>query len=92
MNIVDFIPLGEDNAVTRDELCQLTGLQDRFLREAISQARRNEAILNFGKGYFRPRANEIGRVEVWCKQERARAKSIFWSMKGANKLVKEKDA
>lgn len=89
MNIVDYIPLGEDNAVTRDKLCAMTGMRDRLLREAIAQARRNEAILNFGKGYFRPRRSEKRRVEEWRKQERARAKSIFWSMRGANKFVEE---
>lgn len=89
MNIVDFIPVGEENAISRDKLCQLTGLQDRNLREAISQARRNEAIINFGNGYFLPKRDDGALVERWKRQERARAKSIFWSMKGANKFVEE---
>lgn len=91
MNVVDFIPVGEENAISRDRLCMLTGLHDRLLREAISQARRNEAILNFGKGCFLPKRDDGALVERWKRQECARAKSIFWSMKGANKFVEEED-
>lgn len=88
MNVADFVPFGEENAISRDRLCQLTGLHDRLLREAISQARRNEAILNFGNGYFRPRDDEKERAAAWVKQEGARAKSIFWSRRGAVRFCK----
>lgn len=35
MNIVDFIPKGKENAVTREALCIYTGLDDRTVRKLI---------------------------------------------------------
>lgn len=52
MDILDFIPTGSENAVTRVELCQRTGLDDRTVRDLIHNARRRIPILNMqdGKG------------------------------------------
>lgn len=90
MNIIDYIPKGRENAVTRTELCKRIGLPDRTVRELISQARRETCILNAqdGNGYFRPEKEDIPAVRGWLKQETARAKSIFWSAKGARKFLK----
>ena len=33
--IVDYIPVGRENAVTRRQLCELTGMRDRALRNAV---------------------------------------------------------
>ena len=38
MNIIDLIPTGKDNAITREELVKRTGFTDRIIREQISQA------------------------------------------------------
>lgn len=83
MNILDYIPFGEENAVSRQALCALTGLSDRVVREEISQARRTTPILSFGIGYFRPRENEKYKARQWVNQEMRRAKSILWSIRGA---------
>lgn len=89
MNIADFIPVGRQNAVTREELRKLTGLNDRQIREMISQARRETPIISLdNKGYFIPSEDEKADVEKWIKQEEHRAKSIFWSMAGAKKFIK----
>ena len=40
MGIETYIPFGRENAITRKELCSLTKLSDRKLREQIEQARR----------------------------------------------------
>lgn len=89
MNIADFIPLGMKNAITREELRKLTGLNDRQIREMISQARRETPIISLdNKGYFIPSEDEKADVEKWIKQEEHRAKSIFWSMAGAKKFIK----
>ena len=65
MDIVDYIPFGRENAVTRAQLRIVTGLNDRQIREQISQARRDTVILNMqdGKGYFRPLPEERHIVE-----------------------------
>ena len=39
-SIIDHIPEGKENAITRDRLCAVTGFPDRKLREEIEQARR----------------------------------------------------
>ena len=56
MDIVDYIPFGRENAVTRAQLRSRTGIDDRAIRDMIATARRDTVILNMqdGKGYFRP--------------------------------------
>lgn len=53
MNIIDYIPIGKDNAVSRRQLVALTGWDDRTVREAIETAKHNGAlVINLGGGYF----------------------------------------
>ena len=90
MDIVDYIPFGRENAVTRAQLRIVTGLNDRQIREQISQARRDTVILNMqdGTGYFRPLPEERHLVEAYDKQETARLKSIGWSLKATRQMLK----
>lgn len=85
-NIVDFIPIGHENAISRKELCKLTGLTDRNVREHIAKAREVTCICNMsdGAGYYIPR--EVQEVEIFIRQESARARSIFRSLRGARTL------
>lgn len=55
MDIMTFIAKGRDNAISRQELCQLLNLPDRVVRKMIQDAReRGEIILNdqSGAGYW----------------------------------------
>ena len=55
MKIIDYIPVGHKNAVTRKQLVILTGLSDRKIRNMIQEeCNREHPILNMqdGKGYF----------------------------------------
>lgn len=63
MDIVDYIPFGRENAVTRTQLRIMTGMNDRKIRDKISEAKRDTVILNMqdGKGYFRPLPATSGR-------------------------------
>lgn len=90
MDIVDYIPFGSKNAVTRAQLRIMTGLNDRKIREQIAQARRDTVILNMqdGKGYFRPLPEELNLVEAYANQETARLKSIGWSLRAARTMLK----
>ena len=90
MDIVDYIPFGRENAVTRAQLRSRTGIDDRAIRDRIADARRDTVILNMqdGKGYFRPLPEERHLVEVYAKQETARLKSIGWSLKAARQMLK----
>lgn len=40
MNLLDYIPFGKENAVTRQELVRLTGLDDRTIRNEIKRLNR----------------------------------------------------
>lgn len=90
MDIVDYIPFGRENAVTRAQLRSRTGIDDRTIRDMIADARRDTVILNMqdGKGYFRPLPEERHLVEVYAKQETARLKSIGWSLKATRQMLK----
>ena len=60
MNILDYIPVGHKNAISREVLAAVTQLSDRKLRDLISEINQNDddsqIIVNLqdGKGYFRP--------------------------------------
>lgn len=92
-DILDYIPTGHENAVTRAYLCSATGLDDRTVRYAISQARREMPILNMqdGSGYFIPDMNlaeERSLLKRYVQQETSRGKQIFWSLMGARKTLR----
>ena len=89
MNIIDFIPFGKENAITRDQLKAMTGLGDRKVRNMINKERRYYPIINIqdGDGYFRPTQEEKDYVRKWIKQEMRRAKSSFWSLRGAKQFL-----
>ncbi len=90
LNIVNIIPFGKDNAISRTALCHITGLSDRAVRDAIADARNEHVILSVrdGKGYFRPTEEEKKDVEIWLKIEASRANSINKAMETARKMVK----
>ena len=52
LNILDFIPVGHENAVDRYELEKRTGLNDRVNRDLIEKAwvKERKAIINNGRG------------------------------------------
>lgn len=88
MNFIDYIPYGKENAVSRRELCDKTGLPDRLMRKEIERARKDYAILNIdGSGYFRPLPDEKPLVSRWLAQERSRSQSIGNSALGAEKWL-----
>jgi hypothetical protein len=89
MNIIDYIPIGRENAISRRMLCNITGLSDRMMRHEIERARKQYAILNSqdGSGYFLPSTEEKPLVERWIRQERHRSKQIGNSTLGAEKWL-----
>ena len=79
MKIIDYIPHGHANAVTRQKLSSLTGLSDRCVREMIErESNSDHPILNMqdGKGYFQPEYDEMPLVRICIKQNESRAKAI----------------
>lgn len=87
MRIVDYIPKGKENAISREKLSQITGLSDRKMRQEIANARRDTCIINNqdNKGYYIPDNKE--EVRRYIKQEEHRAKSIFANLSGARNYL-----
>ena len=95
-NILDYIPTGRENAITRADLAKRAGVSDRKVRDLIHCARRDTPILNMqdGRGYFKPNMEdkeEVLLLKAFVSQEDARLKSIGWSLKSARKALKEYD-
>ena len=93
MDITQFIPVGHQNAVTRQMLCMLTGMSDRQVRDMIADARRDTPILNVqnGFGYYIPDINDPADMidlKRFVDQETHRLKSIGWSLKAARDMAK----
>lgn len=89
---IDMIPFGRENAVTREELCRITGMSDRIMRKSLHDLRRDHCIINLqnGRGYFRPGEDDGPLVKRFLKQERARALSSLWAARGAKEWIKER--
>lgn len=94
MNIIDYIPQGYKNAISRRSLCTLTGLNDRVIRGLIEEARRETIIIsnNDGSGYWlfpdNPTEQEKEMLRKFVKQQESRAKSIFYALRPARQMMK----
>ena len=87
--ITDFIPHGKENAITRAELCSITNLQDRPIRELIETARRNGAIIlndQDGKGYYI--SDNLSDIKRQYHQNNSRAMSILVQQKFLRRKLK----
>lgn len=102
LTIIDFIPVGRDNAIKRAELTRLCvqyGLigkssptnEDRAMRRLIERARRDYTILNVtdGKGYYRVSIKDLQDLQRYIRQEDSRAKAAFINHKMAKKLYED---
>ena len=88
LNITTYIPEGKENAVTRGQLCSLTGLPDRSVRECIEVARREGVmVVNNGNGYYI--ATDIADIKRQYKTDRKRALSVLYRLKAMRKILKD---
>lgn len=86
MNIMEFIT---DKPITRRELVDLTGMNDRLVRQAIEQARVDGNIiinLQDGKGYFTTDDPKI--LEKQYKLNQSRAMSVLVQQKYIRRKLK----
>lgn len=94
INIIDFIPEGSEHAISRSDLCRITGLGDRVVRNLIEEARRETIIIsnNDGSGYWiypeNPTDKEKELLYRYVKQQESRAKSIFYALRPARLRTK----
>lgn len=88
----DSIPTGRENAITTNDLMRLNGYSDkRKLRQDIRSLRiAGEVILSTTKnkgGYYRPKDKD--ELRQFIRQEEKRAKSIFYALKTARRMLKK---
>lgn len=80
MNILDYIPFGKENAVTRQELVKLTGLDDRTIRNEIKRLNREGIpILSSSHtcGYWL--SNDVAELEAYIRETDSRRESLYYS-------------
>lgn len=92
--ILNALGYGEKHAKTRTQLCCELCTNDRNVRKAIEDARREETaegpfiVTTYnGTGYFLTHDADV--VERHYRGERARALSIFARTKGEHKFLKK---
>lgn len=77
MNILDFIPTGKENAISRQELMQRTGVGERLIRDAIKrQVENGVPILSSSghKGYWY--SEDIDEIEEFIRENDHRANAL----------------
>ena len=86
--IVNLIPKGKDNAISRSWLRYALGTSDRQVRKMIAQAREDGyLIINTGKGYYIP--DDVADLIRFYRREKKRAISIFVRLKNTRARLKE---
>lgn len=89
MNILEYIPTGRENAISRRELRKRTRLTDRENRRLIQRARRDTPIItrDNGGGYYQPTEAEREDVIVWLQRHKARGRSVMAAGRGAKRWL-----
>jgi hypothetical protein len=90
MNILDYIPKGKENAVTREALCICTGLDDRTVRKLIELARDGGApILSSSRyvGYWL--SDDITEIKAFLSETDRRCRSLSRRAQGLRRYVAE---
>lgn len=76
MDILKYIPKGRENAITRQQLCNLTGWSDRRVRKEIETLRREGyPILSFSEGPGYWYSGDIEEIERYLKEVDSRSRS-----------------
>lgn len=80
--------IGYGVTITREELCEITGLSDRQVRKIIEDLRQVHVILNDqnGAGYYQ--THNILKVLKYYRQEMARALSVLRRLKPMRRALK----
>lgn len=101
VSIIDLIPVGRENAISRKiltEKCVAAGLidknavdKDRSMRKLVEKARIDYTILNIsdGNGYYRVSREDLQDLQRYIRQEDNRAKAAFRNHSLAKKLYED---
>lgn len=89
-----YIPSGKQKAISKQDLMQLIGADERQLRNLISSAREFIPIINLqnGKGFYEPNINnqeDVLEAKLFLKQEEKRISALKKSIKAVKEFCKE---
>jgi len=90
LKVLQSIPHGKENAISRDQFIVLTGYCDRTNRNAISHLRREGKLIcsdSVSKGYWI--ADDIEDAEVYINEMLHRSMSIMGTVSRARKELKK---
>ena len=89
-DILDYIPIGEENAVHSAEICAAFGLTERERRKLFERLRNAGAVICASdNGFFKPAT--LAELTAYIRLEGARSKSISYSLRSARELAKRWD-
>ena len=75
-SLLTFIPKGKENAISRNELSQITGYPDRFLRSEIKRLVRSGIPIlssSSAKGYWY--SEDISEIDAYLAEARQRERT-----------------
>lgn len=87
--IVDLLPVGKENAISTEELVELTGCSSaRELQLYIAKERKAGAVIcsSTTGGYFLPA--DYGEIAEFCKSLEKRAKNTFIALRSAKRALR----
>lgn len=92
MKIIDFIPIGRENAISMTSLSAKNGTDERTTRKWIYNARKHgEPICSVccgGKcGYYI--SKNLEEAQIYLRQQRSRLKSSRAALNGVVKFIRE---
>ena len=91
MRIAELLSKGQNNAISTRELCDVTGLCKRDLREQVRRERLAGAVIlsrrENGGGYYLPETKE--EIQAFINTMGKQGRSIFSARKSAAAALKE---
>lgn len=88
----EFIPIGRENAISRKDLCRLTGMSDRMVRHAIAHLRAEDdgtdmiiVSTSRGRGYYR--TDDIDEILHFIGEMTKRIRNIVQAIRLARATV-----
>lgn len=89
--VYNTLGIGKENAVSRRQIVESTGYQDRLIRECIERLREEEPILSAtdGSGYYIATEDAQGVTEAveWVTGQRTAGRSLYGSHAAAHRSL-----
>ena len=91
-NVLDFIPLGRNHAISMSELAKRMGTDQRTARKMVFAARQREAVIcstcgENTSGYYRP--NTVDEIRPYIAMQQSRIRSAKIALHSAENFVAE---